>query len=330
MDMSTWAIVEQQRAWLDAHADVGNAGGADGTDPERLAALAQLRILKLSEEVGEVASALIGATGANPRKGRTHEMGDVADELADVAITALVALGTVTGDARDALAARLGQIYTRSLEHGAPPLPGASYNPDRAAWLATLPRVLAATVVLFTDEQGRVLLVEQGYRPAPTNWALPGGGLDDDEPPRVGARREVLEEIALTVEPGRLLAVDWHPATDRPPLVVYVFDGGVLSADRIKKIQLLDGELTRFGFFTLEEARPLLRESAHREIEAALAVRDGRQECADLVSGRGAGLHGGAAAPCPTSPPAPDRGSRQPPDRPANRDPATAQGRTPA
>jgi ADP-ribose pyrophosphatase YjhB (NUDIX family)/NTP pyrophosphatase (non-canonical NTP hydrolase) len=306
MDMSTWAIVEQQRAWLDAHAGVGSVDGNVGDDcdadaaPERLAALAQLRILKLSEEVGEVASALIGASGANPRKGRTHEMSDVADELADVAITALVALSTITGDAREALAARLGQVYTRSLEHGAPPLPRASYDPDRAAWLASLPRVLAATVVLFTDDQGRVLLVEQGYRAAPTNWALPGGGLEDDEPPRVGARREVLEEIALNVEPGRLLAVNWHPATDRPPLIVYVFDGGVLSDERIKKIQLLDGELTRFGFFTLEEARPLLRESAHREIKTALAVRDGREECTDLLSGHGAGPRGAAAAPSPT------------------------------
>lgn len=309
MDMSTWAVVEQQRAWLDAHADA-HAHDADAdADPERLAALAQLRILKLSEEVGEVASALIGATGANPRKGRTHEMSDVADELADVAVTALVALGTITGDAREALAARLAHIYTRSLEHGAPPLPQSSFNPDRAAWLASLPRVLAATVVVFTDDQGRVLLVEQGYREGPTNWALPGGGLEDDEPPRVGARREVLEEIALNVDPGRLLAVNWHPATDRPPLVVYVFDGGVLSDDRITKIRLLDGELTRFGFFTVEEAEPLLRESAHREIEAALAVRDGREECADLVSGRGAGLRGAAAVPSPTSPPPPDRHS---------------------
>lgn len=280
MDLSAWAVVEQQRAWLDAHS---------AADP---AALAQLRILKLSEEVGEVAAALIGATGANPRKGRTHGMDDVADELADVAITALVALATVTGDAgaaREALAARLGHVYTRSLDHGAPPLPQSSFNPDRQDWLASLPRVLAATVVLVTDEAGRVLLVQQGYRPPPTNWALVGGGLDDDEPPRVGTRREVLEEIALNIDIGRLLAVDWHPATDRPPLVVYVFDGGVLTGDRIKRIRLLDGELTRYGFFTLEEARPLLRESAYREIETALAVRDGREDCADLRQGRRGG-----------------------------------------
>jgi ADP-ribose pyrophosphatase YjhB (NUDIX family)/NTP pyrophosphatase (non-canonical NTP hydrolase) len=277
MDPSTWAVVEQQRAWLDAHT------AADAT------AQTHLRILKLSEEVGEVAAALIGATGANPRKGRTHEMGDVADELADVAITALVALATVTGDAgaaREALAARLGHVYTRSLDHGAPPLPQSTYNPDRRDWLASLPRVLAATVVLFTDENDRVLLVEQGYRNPPTNWALVGGGVDADEPPRVGARREVLEEIALDIDLGRLLAVNWHPATDRPPLVVYVYDGGVLTDAQIKQIRLLDGELTRHGFFTLEEARPLLHESSHREIEAALAVRDGRAECTDLQQGR--------------------------------------------
>ena len=274
MDTFTWSIIDQQRGWLDQHA------GADGID------LIRLRTLKLTEEIGEVAAALIGTTGANPRKGITHGMDDVAAELADVAITALVALATVTGDARETLAARLTHVYTRSLDHGAPPLPPPEFEPDRAAWIAAMPRVLAATIVVISDPQGRVLLVRQPYRPGDKNWDLPGGGINDDEPPRIGARREVAEELGLDITPGRLLGVDWMPATDRPPIVICSYDGGTLTPEQAKKIRPCPAEISKFGFYTLEQAEKLLPDHAHRRLVAAVAVRDGHADCVDLNQGR--------------------------------------------
>ena len=67
---------------------------------------------------------------------------------------------------------------------------------DFAAYVATLPRVLAGAAALFRDAAGRVLLVEPNYR---EGWALPGGTIesDDGESPRDGARRETAEEIGL-------------------------------------------------------------------------------------------------------------------------------------
>lgn len=274
MDAFAWNIINQQRAWVDQATELRGDN------------LLVAGIMKLTEEIGEVAAAWAGCTGTNARKGVTHTRQDVADELADVAITALLALTAATGDPHEALTARLAHVYTRSLDHGAPPLPKAEYNPHRPSWLASLPTVLAATVVLLTDGEDRVLLVQQGYREPPRNWALPGGGLNDDEPPRIGARREVLEETSLNIDPGQLLAVTWHPATDRPPLVVFVYDGGVITDKQLGKIRLLDGELTEYGFFTLDEAAPLMAEPAHRELAAALAVRAGLAVTTDLVAGR--------------------------------------------
>ncbi|MEU3319670.1 NUDIX hydrolase [Streptomyces sp. NPDC006785] len=113
---------------------------------------------------------------------------------------------------------------------------------DYAAYIAGLPRVLAGAASVFRDTDGRILLVEPNYR---KGWALPGGTIESetDEGPRQGARREAAEEIGLDVAPGRLLAVDWVRGTGRPPIVAYVYDGGVLTADRLAAIRLQEEEL---------------------------------------------------------------------------------------
>lgn len=57
----------------------------------------------------------------------------------------------------------------------------------------------AARVVLL-DEQDRVLLIrfELARRDGRVVfWATPGGGLEGDENPRAGARRELMEELGL-------------------------------------------------------------------------------------------------------------------------------------
>ncbi|TLS46157.1 NUDIX hydrolase [Streptomyces montanus] len=111
-----------------------------------------------------------------------------------------------------------------------------------AAYIAGLPRVLSGAAALFRDAEGRVLLVEPNYR---EGWALPGGTIesDDGETPRQGARRETLEEIGLDRELGQLLAVDWVYRPGWPPLVAYLYDGGVLAEDDLKAIRLQEEEL---------------------------------------------------------------------------------------
>ncbi|MGW4439752.1 NUDIX domain-containing protein [Streptomyces sp. NPDC004596] len=153
-----------------------------------------------------------------------------------------------------------------------------------AAYIASLPRVLAAAAALFRDAEGRVLLVEPNYR---EGWALPGGTVesDDGESPRQGARRETLEEIGLDREPGRLLAVDWVVGPGRPPLVAYLYDGGVLTGAEFEAIRLQEEELLSWRLVPREDLPAHLPGALGRRVLAALDVLAEGAGTAELENG---------------------------------------------
>ncbi|MBT2443553.1 NUDIX hydrolase [Streptomyces sp. ISL-36] len=156
---------------------------------------------------------------------------------------------------------------------------------DYATYIASLPRVLAGAAVLFRDGTGRVLIVEPNYR---EGWVLPGGTIESDtgETPRQAARRETAEEIGLDVEPGALLALDWAHGTARPPIVAYVYDGGVLTDAQLAAIRLQEEELVSWKLIDREEVTTYLLGSLGPRVLAALdALADGRGP-AELENGR--------------------------------------------
>jgi ADP-ribose pyrophosphatase YjhB (NUDIX family) len=158
-------------------------------------------------------------------------------------------------------------------------------SPDYAAYIASLPRVLAGAATLFRDGEGRVLLVEPNYR---KGWVLPGGTVESDtgETPRQGARRETAEETGLDREPGRLLAVDWVHGTGRPPVVAYLYDGGVLSEDEFKAIRLQEEELLSWRLVPREELADYLPGALGGRVLAALDVLADGSGTAELENGR--------------------------------------------
>ncbi|MFF3409663.1 NUDIX domain-containing protein [Streptomyces sp. NPDC002742] len=159
---------------------------------------------------------------------------------------------------------------------------------DFAAYIAGLPRVLVGAAALFRDAQGRVLLVEPNYR---DGWTLPGGTVesDDGESPRQGARRETAEEIGLDVELGRLLAVDWVQGSARPPLVAYLYDGGVLGERDLKAIRLQEEELLSWRLVPREELAEHLPGASGRRVLAALDVLAENSGTAELENGHRVG-----------------------------------------
>jgi 8-oxo-dGTP diphosphatase len=166
------------------------------------------------------------------------------------------------------------------------------YERDPEAWNASLaegnarqPRKRVATDVIVRDQHDRLLLVNPTYKP---DWDLPGGMAEANEAPIDAARRELREELGLTVEIAALLCVDWIPPHGPwDDTVVFVFDGGTLSPDAVAALEVRDDELSAFRFCPPHEAAQLLRPYVRQRAATALdALRAG---CALY-------LHYGAAA----------------------------------
>ncbi|MFD0141277.1 MULTISPECIES: NUDIX domain-containing protein [unclassified Streptomyces] len=159
---------------------------------------------------------------------------------------------------------------------------------DYATYIAGLPRVLAGAAVLFRDAAGRVLIVEPNYR---EGWVLPGGTIESDEgeTPRQAARRETGEEIGLDLEPGALLAVDWVHGVGRPPIVAYVYDGGVLSEERLAAIRLQEEELLSWKLIEPAEVTGHLLGTLGLRVLAALDALGSGRGPAELENGHPAG-----------------------------------------
>jgi ADP-ribose pyrophosphatase YjhB (NUDIX family) len=160
---------------------------------------------------------------------------------------------------------------------------------DYATYIAGLPRVLAGAAALFRDTEGRVLLVEPNYR---EGWALPGGTVESDEgeTPRQGAHRETLEEIGLDLPIGRLLAVDWVSGAGRPPIVAYLYDGGVLTGEQFTSIRLQESELLSWRLVPREELPRYLLGSLGHRVAAALDVLVEGTGAVELENGRRADI----------------------------------------
>lgn len=148
-----------------------------------------------------------------------------------------------------------------------PPLPPAEYY-------ARLPHHLVGAGVVLRDGDGRVLLVQPTYRS--DTWEIPGGALEHGEYPWEAAVREVREEIGLTLHPGRLLAVDVLPAQSdgQPPLVNFVFDGGVLNPAEATAVRPCDEELSAVAWSTRQEQTARLAPHMARRIDACMQAAE--------------------------------------------------------
>ncbi len=80
-----------------------------------------------------------------------------------------------------------------------------------------------SVAAVVTDDEGRVLVIQRRDN---GKWQIPGGILELDESPQAGARREVLEETGVQIDPYRLTGVYKNNAVG---VVALVFRGVVIG-----------------------------------------------------------------------------------------------------
>jgi ADP-ribose pyrophosphatase YjhB (NUDIX family) len=144
-------------------------------------------------------------------------------------------------------------------------------------------RKRVAADVLIRDEAGRVLVVDPTYK---EGLDLPGGMVEANESPQAGALRELGEELGLTRVIGPPLVVQWigaHGPWDDQ--IVFVFDGGVMTATEIASIRVVDPEIAAWAFRHIDDIRGEMRDHIWQRLRTAFdAVTDGPVRYSELES----------------------------------------------
>ena len=128
-------------------------------------------------------------------------------------------------------------------------------------------RCFVAAGVLFFDDVDRILLVQPTYK---DHWDIPGGYVERGETPAQAAAREIREELSLEVAVGPLLVTDWAPHPDEGDKLLFIFDGGTLTAEHIDAIRLQADELASYAFHNLPETVNLLIPRLGRRVAVAV------------------------------------------------------------
>jgi 8-oxo-dGTP pyrophosphatase MutT (NUDIX family) len=131
-----------------------------------------------------------------------------------------------------------------------------------------------AAGALFLDEAGRVLLLRPTYK---NHWDIPGGYVEPGESPFAACAREIREELGINPQVGPMLVVDWAPAENEGDKVLYVFDGGSLSEDDLRRIVFEDGEIAEYRYVEPSGLEILVPARLARRLHiAVVAKKSGR------------------------------------------------------
>ena len=126
----------------------------------------------------------------------------------------------------------------------------SAYAALRVYWFLFRPTMNGVKCVLTDGDQ--VLLVRHTY--GPRGWDLPGGSIKSGEPPASAARREMYEELGVSVDSWRLLG-ELEVQIDYRTDCVHCFQAELPSP----QLTLDPGELSDAGWFRRTELPKLGR-----------------------------------------------------------------------
>jgi RimJ/RimL family protein N-acetyltransferase/8-oxo-dGTP pyrophosphatase MutT (NUDIX family) len=143
----------------------------------------------------------------------------------------------------------------------------------RAVLNSGLPKKRVIAQGLLRDDIGRVLLCELTYKP---DWDLPGGVVEPGESPHDAVRREVEEELGVSLLPQRLLAVDWLPPwAGWDDACLLVFDLGTVTPALVEQMVFEPREIAAVHWCSPSDSALHTRPPTADRIGSALAAAAG-------------------------------------------------------
>jgi ADP-ribose pyrophosphatase YjhB (NUDIX family) len=139
--------------------------------------------------------------------------------------------------------------------------------------LENVARPYAAAGALFVDERERILLVVPTYK---DSHDIPGGMVEAGETPREACEREVREEISLDIKVGRLIVVDRLVYPDGMEMWPFIFDGGLLTSERIAGIAVDGNEISAVHFESEDALGEFIPPEFAARLRNAMAARRAR------------------------------------------------------
>ncbi|GAA1398318.1 NUDIX hydrolase [Luteococcus peritonei] len=144
------------------------------------------------------------------------------------------------------------------------------YGPQgfSAVMETVLPKKRLIAHVVLRNEHNQVLLLQTTYK---SDWELPGGVVEPDETPRLGAEREVFEELGLELELGSPALVDWMPPSlGWSDALEFIYDAGPTEAEALTGFLLEPREISQAHWVDREELDERVSPLSARRIRLVL------------------------------------------------------------
>ncbi|MFF3914384.1 methyltransferase [Streptomyces sp. NPDC001852] len=158
-----------------------------------------------------------------------------------------------------------------------PGRPGRPLPMAPAEYVQTVPHHTVYACLYLRDEHDRPVQLRSVYGNRP--WQFPGGNADAAEDPLQTARREAREETGLELgrgEPRLLLTHYLCPGPGRPlGKVGFVFDGGRLGSEQLRRIRLDPAEHDLWAVHDLTDWHRLMGEVLFARLDAIERARRG-------------------------------------------------------